>query len=375
MTYHNPQVSNNHFESLDELSQKLLSQYQKGFPVQLNPFAVMAKKLQCTEPDVLSGLLMLRDQGIVTRIGPVFDHKKAGASLLAAVKVPESKKEDVASAINQYAEVNHNYGREHDYNLWFVVTAPSKAHLDNVLNEMEDSIGYDILRLPMVKSYHIDLGFSLHKKVAHLDLAPSEDLEPVLNGQPLLKSNQQQQLRVLIQDGIPLTRYPYQRLANLLNVKDASLVINTIQYWLDSGLIKRMGLVTNHHKLGFTSNAMVVWDIPKNKIDEIGEKFKQSGLVSLCYQRKRDLPNWGYNLYCMIHSCDREAVYKDIDTLKGIAGLPEIKSEVLFSNKQYKQKGGHYSVAKSNSLKKTLANFASSLVVPPVNPDNTVGAA
>ncbi len=353
--------SQDKFSSLDDLSQALLNKYQKNIPVAPNPFELMAKDLECSEPDVLSNLLKLKDKGIITRIGPVFDHKRAGASLLAAVSVPDSKKKFIADLISQYKEVNHNYGREHKYNLWFVVTAPSQTHLKKVLKEIESTISYPILRLPMVKAYHIDLGFNLNHKIDKTGFNKTgfhqEGLRvtnntrsqlPISENRDILPDKQQQELRVLIQDGLPITRSPYLRLANMLGFQDENIVMNTIQYWLNSGLIKRLGLVSNHHRLGFTSNAMVVWDLPEEHIDRVGEVFKQSGLVSLCYQRKRELPHWSYNLYCMIHSRDRNSVISDIERLKSMINIKNIKNDVLFSNHQYKQKGGMYCVKPTN---------------------------
>ncbi len=343
-------VPQDRFSNLNDLSQALLNQYQKNFPVSSNPYDLIAKDLECSEPEVLSHLLTLKDKGIITRIGPVFDHKRAGSSLLAAVSVPENKKKIIADIISQYEEVNHNYGREHKYNLWFVVTAPSQSHLDKVLDEIELNISYPILRLPMIKAYHIDLGFNLNNRIDKNKLSetkiPPTKL-PLINVHELLPSNQQQELRVLIQDGLPITRSPYLRLANMLGLQDESIVMTTIQHWLNTGLIKRLGLVSNHHRLGFTSNAMVVWDLPEEHIDRIGKIFKDSGLVSLCYQRKRELPHWPYNLYCMIHSRDRNTVLRNIEQLKNMINIKSIENDVLFSNHQYKQKGGMYCVKPS----------------------------
>lgn len=355
---------------LDDLTQRLLDLYQRDFPIVSRPFADMAEQLGCLEPEVLSKLLELKDNGIVTRIGPVFDHKKAGASLLAAVSVPEDQVEQVAQQINDYAEVNHNYGREHAYNLWFVVTAPSKRYLHLVLDHMEHTIGYPILRLPMEKAYHIDLGFHVgqhrtakpfiqHIKDSATKMVKNAKEKEKPQAVLLLSEPDQKKLRALIQQGFPLTRKPFERLAQLLGFDDETVIINTIRFWLDSGLIKRIGLVTNHHSLGFKSNAMVVWDIPEDQVDRVGEQFKESGLVSLCYKRKRQLPEWPYNLFCMIHSRDRETVTDHIEKLVALAGLEDIQKDVLVSTCQYKQKGGAYVSAPNSShtpIEVTAAN-------------------
>jgi len=341
---------------MDKLTQALLNTYQRNFPITSRPFAEMGRVLSFSEFEVLSKLQLFKTKGTVTRIGPVFDHRKAGASLLAAIKVPPEQLDFVAEQINQYAEVNHNYGREHDYNLWFVVTAPTQTHLQNVLNDMEQTTGMPILRLPMEKSYHIDLGFHLWTKgklksdfSCHAD-KPDTKHDFLESVHPPLSSAEQKQLRILVQDGLPLTQKPFADLAKRINVTEAR-VLSTFKYWLNTGLIKRLGLVTNHHRLGFNSNAMIVWDISDEKVDEIGEAFKESGLVSLCYRRRRHEPEWSYNLYCMIHSRDRATVAENVATLVSLCGLQDTPKEVLFSNHQFKQKGGQYLMSTTHPVR------------------------
>ena len=99
--------------------------------------------------------------GALSRIGPVFDHCRAGASTLAALAVPAERLEQLAARITRYPEVNHNYAREHHYNLWFVLTGPNRRHLEQILDELEKDTGLIPLDLPMLTAYRIDLGFAL----------------------------------------------------------------------------------------------------------------------------------------------------------------------------------------------------------------------
>ena len=111
-----------------------------------------------------SGIAALEDlhsRSILSRVGPVFTPGRAGASTLAAMAVPLDELEHVASVVNDFDQVNHNYEREHDFNLWFVVTAEDQAGVDAVLEEIGSRTGLEILDLPLERSYHIDLGFAL----------------------------------------------------------------------------------------------------------------------------------------------------------------------------------------------------------------------
>lgn len=143
------------------LARQLLDRYQRGLPLSANPYADIAEELGVTEQDVLTTLRQLREQKIITRVGPVFDHHKAGASTLVAMAVPPERLDEIAAYISRFDAVNHNYAREHDFNLWFVVTAADQQQLDTVLATIEADCGMPLLNLPMEQAYHIDLGFKL----------------------------------------------------------------------------------------------------------------------------------------------------------------------------------------------------------------------
>jgi len=148
-------------ETLTDLEKRLLNEYQQGLPLSPTPFADMAQHLGTTEDEVLRILNNLQQQGAISRVGPVFKPKRAGASTLAAVAVSPDELESVAAFISAFDEVNHNYERLHRLNLWFVVTAPNQQRVDEVLAEIEAHCGQPVLYLPLMKHFHIDLGFPL----------------------------------------------------------------------------------------------------------------------------------------------------------------------------------------------------------------------
>lgn len=144
-----------------ETLQRLLNEFQHELPLSPTPYADMAERLGIDEQALLDLLTELKDQGTISRVGAVFRPNRVGVSTLAAMAVPEYRLDDVAAIISSYSAVNHNYEREHHFNLWFVVTAESQQQLDAVLADMELKTDIRILSLPMEKDYHIDLGFPL----------------------------------------------------------------------------------------------------------------------------------------------------------------------------------------------------------------------
>ena len=143
------------------LEQRVLNDFQRDLPLSPTPFADMAAQLGVSEAEVLDTIRRLQDSGVISRVGPVFAPNRVGVSTLAAMAIPASELERVARIISAFPEVNHNYEREHAFNLWFVVTASSEEHLAIVLHEIEQHTGCALMSLPMLEDYFIDLGFGL----------------------------------------------------------------------------------------------------------------------------------------------------------------------------------------------------------------------
>ena len=143
------------------LEQSLLNDFQHDMSLSATPFADMAEQLGVSEDEVIESIKSLQDSGVISRVGPVFRPNRIGVSTLAAMSVPEQDLECVARIVSAFPEVNHNYEREHKYNLWFVVTASSEEHLAIVLHEIEQHAEYPLMSLPMLEDYYIDLGFEL----------------------------------------------------------------------------------------------------------------------------------------------------------------------------------------------------------------------
>lgn len=146
---------------MDHLDQRLLNEFQQDFPLDSRPYAVLGERLGIGEDEVMDRLARLSRGGSISRVGAVFRPHAVGGSTLAAMAVPEDRLEAVAELVSAFPEVNHNYQREHRLNLWFVVTASSKARVAEVLAEISQSAGLQVLDLPLLEHFHIDLGFDL----------------------------------------------------------------------------------------------------------------------------------------------------------------------------------------------------------------------
>jgi DNA-binding Lrp family transcriptional regulator len=147
---------------LSTLQQALLDGFQQDFPLSPRPYADIAAQLGVSEEEVLAELAELNKNKVISRIGPVFKPHRIGTSTLAAMAVPPPRLAETAALVSGLAEVNHNYEREHPFNLWFVLTATDEQHLDHTLHEIERLTGLPVMSLPMLEEFHIDLGFRLN---------------------------------------------------------------------------------------------------------------------------------------------------------------------------------------------------------------------
>jgi len=156
-----------------------------------------------------------------------------------------------------------------------------------------------------------------------------------------LNDRQSLLLRRQLELGLPLVAQPYLALARLVNADEAQ-VIEQMQQWQNQGLFRRVGLVLNHRVLGFAANAMLVLDIPDAFVDEIGQRLGQTPGITLCYRRPRLLPEWRYNLFCMVHGRQRDQVQSQIETLLQKHLLSDMPHQLLFSTHAFKQCGGRF---------------------------------
>ena len=164
-----------------------------------------------------------------------------------------------------------------------------------------------------------------------------------------LSEAQSMALRRLLETGLPLTPRPFQALAEQIEACEAQ-VLDQMRLWHEQGLFRRVGLVVNHRALGFSANAMLVLDVPDALVDEVGRRLGQAPGINLCYQRPRRLPQWQYNLFCMIHGRQRDRVEAQVQALLQEHMLDDLPHQLLFSTHLFKQCGGRFAAPAGASI-------------------------
>lgn len=311
----------------------LIDRWQRDFPLVSRPFDVAGRTVGLDEQTTIAAFERLHGAGVLSRIGAVVKPHAVGASTLAAMQVAPERLEEVAELVSGEPCVNHNYERLHAFNLWFVVAGPDAKAVADTIARIEARTDLAVLDLPLVEAYHIDLGFSLagcrHRRAA----PPPGDYSP----DPLDRD-----LLAAIEDGLPIVAHPYRKVAEKLGIAEETLLDRLLRLTA-SGIVTRFGCVVRHRALGYTANAMAVWDVPDGRIGEIAAHFARSPKVTLCYRRPRRLPDWHYNLFCMIHAKTQSDVYAAIDELNLVADTGLLPQSILFSARCFKQRGATFS--------------------------------
>ncbi|QLH79378.1 Lrp/AsnC family transcriptional regulator [Halosimplex rubrum] len=328
---------------VDAVDAALVDGWQSGFPVRERPFEAVAADVGVDEDEALDRVRRLYDEGIFRRFGPVLNPPVIGSSTLAAVRAPVDRFDEVAEVVNGYEQVNHNYARDHEWNMWFVVTAASKERRDAILAEIEERTGCEVLVLPMLTDFYIDLEFPVVNgdRFARESLAETDVSATTISERAAADlSALDRRVLLAVQGGFPLTATPYRDVAETVSAP-VDEVLASVERLLADGCIKRIGCVVNHLVTGFDANCMVVWDVPDDELDDRGVDVGKLPYVTLCYHRpRRPDREWSYNLFTMIHGREQDAVDAKIDELA--AEYLPVDHERLYSTETLKQTGARY---------------------------------
>lgn len=146
---------------MDEVDRRLINQLQGGFPIAERPFAEVGSALGLDEEEVITRIHRLLDERALSRFGPMIDVDRLGGGLtLAAMAVPDERFEEVAVIVNGFPEVAHNYARTHALNMWFVIATEDPGGLEPVVRRIERATGLDVLNLPKLEAYFLELKLS-----------------------------------------------------------------------------------------------------------------------------------------------------------------------------------------------------------------------
>ena len=143
---------------MDELDRRIINNLQGGFPICEHPYTVVAEQLDTDENTLIRKVSALLEKGLLSRFGPMYHAERLGGGLtLAAMKVPFNQFDVVAEQVNQFPEVAHNYQREHDFNMWFVIATEDIDEIESVIKDIENITGIKVYNMPKTEEYFVNL--------------------------------------------------------------------------------------------------------------------------------------------------------------------------------------------------------------------------
>ena len=284
---------------VDDIDRGLINLIQAEFPLVREPFSDLGLKLGISAGQVIHIIERLKTVGIVRQIGPVFDAGSLGyRTTLVAMRVPESRLDNVARVISEHPGVSHCYQRDNRFNLWFTLALPHKVDTESELRKLNGLTGPDdILELPALKVFKIGAYFDMQGKGEALTDTGIDYSRPSHINDPLSPAD-----RALInelQQDLPLLERPFDPSSERLNM-DVSEFMERLCSLKQRGLMRRFGASINHTRVGFAANAMACWIVPPEIVDKVGRKLAAFREVSHCYERRTN-SLWRYNLFAMIH--------------------------------------------------------------------------
>jgi len=322
--------------SLTPQARAFINQFQGGFPIVGRPFHGVAAKLGMQEAVLIQSLQTLLQDGVLSRFGPLYDAERLGGAVtLAALHAPDGAFERVAQVVNAQQAVAHNYRRQHALNMWFVVASERITGVAECLTTIERETGLKVYDFPKLREFYLGLWLELgaHGEVATVPVPtvapPCEPCESVADMQRIVSATA---------GGLPLVSEPYLQLAETLGMP-ASVLMDRLRTMLSAGVIRRIGAVPNHYRLGLRGNGMTVWDVPDERVAELGGLIGAQDFVSHCYERPRHAGIWPYNLFAMVHGRDRGEVIEKSERLRALLGDDVRARDVLFSTAVLKKTG------------------------------------
>ena len=147
---------------MDALDRRIINELQGGFPVCEYPFREVADRLDSNESELITRVKAMLDEGLLTRFGPMFHAEHMGGALsLCAMSIPEDDFDTVTETVNAFPEVAHNYQRDHDMNMWFVLATETPAALQAAIDGIEKQTGLKVFNMPKIEEFHVGLHFKV----------------------------------------------------------------------------------------------------------------------------------------------------------------------------------------------------------------------
>jgi len=313
-------------QELDPRDRDLLTAMQAEVPLYSTPYALIGQQIDMSEKEVIKRAERLKRDGVLKQVAGAFDARALGyRSTLVAARVPVDNIDRAASVINLHPGVTQNYRRNHDFNLWFSIAVPpaSRMGLDRTVSTLSDEAGCEVVRtLPMLRHYRAG---------AEPDKGNEVDAHPSDAG-PGLSDGELEVVR-LLQLEFPLQPRPFEVLSRTSGIP-ADELLATAQNFKARLQLKKLTAVLQVRRSSFNANAMGVWVVPPERVDEVATAMVTNKAVLQCYLRPT-YEDWPYNIFTTVQARSTDECDSILNELAGQTSLTQMRA--LYPTKEYKR--------------------------------------
>ncbi len=321
---------------LSDQDRKLLNLMQGSFPLDPRPYLRVAEQAGITEERVLADVQRLLDDRIIRQVTPIFDTRALGyGSMLVAAKIDPENPWRAAKIVNSHPGVSHNYLRNHEFNMWFTlaVEESSPLGLQGTLDVLQELTGAESIRqLPTLKLFKIRMDLEMEGDTKTLS-SEGVAAEPIdLEKQPYDELD----INVIreTQGDLPVVPEPWVPAAERLGLSVGDL-LEHLGAMAERGLLRRVAAILFHRRAGFSANGMGVWQVPDDRIQDIGPRMAAFRGISHCYERPT-YADWKYQIFTMAHGRSKDECDAILDAIA--AQFPEIEDRAtLYSSTEFKK--------------------------------------
>jgi DNA-binding Lrp family transcriptional regulator len=321
---------------LTDRDRALLNLMQGSFPLEPQPYAAVAREAGMTEAEVLADVQRLLDDRIIRQVTPIYDTRALGyGSMLVAAKVDPEHPWGPAKIINSHPGVSHNYLRNHEFNMWFTlaVEEDSPLGLQGTLDVLQELTGAESIRqLPTLKLFKIRMDLEMEGDTKAL--SSEGEAETPIDLERVAYDELDKDVIRATQGDLPVVPEPWAPAAERLGMSVEELLTH-LEGMRERGLLRRVAAILYHRRAGFSANGMGVWQVPDDRIQEIGPRMASFRGISHCYERPT-YEDWPFQIFTMAHGRSKEECDAILDAIA--AQFPEIESRAtLYSSTEFKK--------------------------------------
>jgi siroheme decarboxylase len=333
-----PQAGELHVDQLEDADRELLNAVQWDFPLEPRPYATLAERLGIEEAEVRTRVARVKELGVLRQLSAIFDTRALGyGSSLVAAKIDPDRVDEAAAVISAHPGVSHNYKRNHPYNLWYTIAVSPGDSLDDHIDVLHRASGALVTRkLPTLKLYKIGVKLDMTGQTpadARVDVEDHERPERREHmDAPELSDLEVAAIRIS-QEDLPLVERPFAAEAEQIGTDEETLLA-MLRSFKERKLMRRFAAVMNHRSAGYKANAMGVWAVPDEQLDEMGPRMAGFAFVSHCYKRPT-YDDWPYSVFTMVHGHNARDCEQTIAAIQAETGVEDYA--LLWSIKEYKK--------------------------------------